>query len=72
MTATGKSQNPETQKTKASPTCPICGKPVAPEHKPFCSMRCANVDLNRWLSNCYTVAGAPLDDYPADDESESE
>jgi endogenous inhibitor of DNA gyrase (YacG/DUF329 family) len=71
MTATGKPQNPEAEKAKA-PTCAICGKPVDPAHKPFCSKRCANVDLNRWLNNCYTVAGAPQDDYPADDESESE
>jgi len=38
-----------------SKTCPICGKPIDPLHKPFCSKRCADVDLNRWLSGVYAV-----------------
>ena len=37
--------------------CPICGKPAEPEHLPFCSRRCANVDLNRWLSGTYAIPG---------------
>jgi uncharacterized protein len=35
--------------------CPICGKPSAEPFRPFCSRRCANVDLNRWLSGVYAV-----------------
>jgi uncharacterized protein len=35
--------------------CPICGKPVVAEFRPFCSRRCADVDLNRWLSGVYAV-----------------
>jgi uncharacterized protein len=35
--------------------CPICGKPVDAVSKPFCSRRCADVDLNRWLSGVYVV-----------------
>ena len=35
--------------------CPICGKPGAPQFRPFCSKRCADVDLNRWLSGSYTI-----------------
>jgi endogenous inhibitor of DNA gyrase (YacG/DUF329 family) len=35
--------------------CPICGKPVADEFRPFCSRRCADVDLNRWLSGVYAI-----------------
>jgi uncharacterized protein len=35
--------------------CPICGKPVRAEFRPFCSRRCADVDLNRWLSGVYAV-----------------
>ena len=42
--------------------CPICGKPALPEFKPFCSKRCADVDLNRWLSGVYAV--------PADDQED--
>jgi endogenous inhibitor of DNA gyrase (YacG/DUF329 family) len=35
--------------------CPICGKPVEPAFKPFCSRRCADIDLNRWLTGLYAV-----------------
>jgi endogenous inhibitor of DNA gyrase (YacG/DUF329 family) len=36
-------------------SCPICSKPAAEKFRPFCSRRCANVDLNRWLSGVYAV-----------------
>ena len=39
--------------------CPICGKPAVPSNRPFCSRRCADVDLNRWLSDVYVVPGKP-------------
>jgi endogenous inhibitor of DNA gyrase (YacG/DUF329 family) len=35
--------------------CPICGKPAVQEFRPFCSRRCADVDLNRWLSGRYVI-----------------
>jgi len=35
--------------------CPICGKPTEQAFRPFCSKRCADVDLNRWLSGVYAV-----------------
>jgi hypothetical protein len=35
--------------------CPLCGKPREPAFKPFCSKRCADIDLNRWLSGVYAV-----------------
>src|SRR5262249_16604545 len=35
--------------------CPICGKPAAGRLRPFCSRRCADVDLNRWLGGVYAV-----------------
>ena len=38
-------------------SCPICGKAEAPKSKPFCSKRCADVDLNRWLSGSYAIPG---------------
>ena len=40
--------------------CPICGKPASGANKPFCSPRCRDVDLNRWLSGSYTIPGRPL------------
>ena len=35
--------------------CIICGKPQIERFRPFCSQRCADVDLHRWLSGAYTV-----------------
>ncbi|MDP1873707.1 DNA gyrase inhibitor YacG [Phenylobacterium sp.] len=35
--------------------CPICRKPVQPDYRPFCSKRCANVDLQRWFTGAYAV-----------------
>jgi uncharacterized protein len=42
--------------------CPICGKPASLETLPFCSPRCRDVDLNRWLSGSYVVPGADNDE----------
>ena len=42
--------------------CPICRKPAAPAFKPFCSKRCADVDLNRWLVGSYAIPATPLPD----------
>jgi uncharacterized protein len=42
--------------------CPICGKPRAPEHRPFCSKCCADVDLQRWFSGRYAVPAAEADE----------
>jgi endogenous inhibitor of DNA gyrase (YacG/DUF329 family) len=47
--------------------CPICGRPVDPRHRPFCSRRCADVDLARWLTGAYVIAGAP----PEEEEDET-
>ncbi|MBL8583483.1 MAG: DNA gyrase inhibitor YacG [Rhizobiaceae bacterium] len=37
--------------------CPECGKPSARDTYPFCSARCKDVDLNRWLSGAYVIPG---------------
>jgi endogenous inhibitor of DNA gyrase (YacG/DUF329 family) len=42
--------------------CPICGKPALEASRPFCSERCRDVDLNRWLSNSYAIPGAKDED----------
>jgi hypothetical protein len=39
--------------------CAICGKPVVAEYRPFCSARCKQVDLNRWLTESYRVPDRP-------------
>ncbi len=39
--------------------CPICSKPASERYRPFCSKRCADIDLNRWLKGGYAIPGAP-------------
>jgi hypothetical protein len=41
--------------------CPTCRKPTVPEHRPFCSRRCADIDLARWLGGTFVIPGAALD-----------
>ena len=57
--------------------CPICGKMSVQQFRPFCSKRCADVDLNRWLKGVYAVPvtenddedGAKADDTPGEERS---
>ena len=58
---TGKATGKESGKP-----CPICGKPAVEASLPFCSDRCRDVDLNRWLSGSYIVPGKPEDDQDAE------
>lgn len=37
--------------------CPICSKPAEQAFRPFCSRRCADVDLSRWLKGTYAIPG---------------
>jgi endogenous inhibitor of DNA gyrase (YacG/DUF329 family) len=39
---------------RATP-CPICGKPPVRAHRPFCSARCRDIDLGRWLRGVYRL-----------------
>ncbi|MEO1677882.1 MAG: DNA gyrase inhibitor YacG [Pseudomonadota bacterium] len=45
-------------------SCPICAKPPSTDYRPFCSKRCADVDLGRWLTGGYAI---PTDDAQDDD-----
>lgn len=45
-------------------TCPICARESQPKYRPFCSRRCADVDLARWLNESYR-----LPDEVAEDDS---
>jgi endogenous inhibitor of DNA gyrase (YacG/DUF329 family) len=52
----------ESPKTAATPKpCPECGKPASGPTLPFCSPRCRDVDLNRWLSGSYVIPGKETD-----------
>ena len=50
--------------------CPNCGKPSTPAFRPFCSKRCADVDLQRWFTGGYAVPAVENDDGPADEEED--
>lgn len=55
---------------KEAGRCPICGKPSSPEQQPFCSPRCAEIDLGRWLKGVYRIPSeeAPSEEEPAEPE----
>ena len=46
--------------------CPMCAKPGTAQYRPFCSKRCADIDLGRWLKESYRV---PTEEAPEDAES---
>ena len=58
-------KDPITPLSAAPRRCPICGKPTQTRHQPFCSPRCADIDLGRWLKGNYRVET----DEPPDDRS---
>ncbi|MBU0781603.1 DNA gyrase inhibitor YacG [Loktanella salsilacus] len=47
-------------------SCPICERATDPQYRPFCSKRCADVDLAKWLTGSYAIPAAPEEQ--ADDE----
>ncbi|WP_295317423.1 DNA gyrase inhibitor YacG [Roseobacter sp.] len=44
-------------------SCPICSKPAVHETRPFCSKRCADLDLARWFNGSYAVPSDDPDDF---------
>lgn len=44
-------------------TCPMCQRPTEQKWRPFCSKRCADLDLGKWVTGSYAI---PTDD-SADD-----
>lgn len=51
---------------KTAGRCPICRKPASAALRPFCSRRCADVDLGRWLTGRYAIPAE--EDDAAEDE----
>ncbi len=43
-------------------SCPICSAETDPKYRPFCSRRCADVDLAKWLSGSYALPSTDPDD----------
>ena len=51
--------------------CPICRRPRDESFKPFCSKRCADIDLARWLEGRYAIPGRETDEAESDAPSKS-
>ncbi len=47
---------------RAGGICPECGAPTADHYTPFCSKRCADIDLHRWLAGGYAIPAGDVDD----------
>lgn len=55
---------PLARKPQPEPACAMCGKPADAKYRPFCSKRCADVDLSRWLGGKYAIpAVEPPDEW---------
>ena len=48
-------------------SCPICARETDPKYKPFCSRRCADIDLGKWLNGSYAIP-AEITEQDEDDE----
>jgi endogenous inhibitor of DNA gyrase (YacG/DUF329 family) len=55
--------------------CPVCNKPEAADYRPFCSKRCAEIDLGKWLNEDYRIPTNEIPDnfdpdvdYPPEDQ----
>ena len=53
---------PNEDRPKRQAKCPICGRNTQIETRPFCSGRCADIDLSRWLGGKYAIAGKEDDE----------
>ena len=57
-----------TEHATGTGSCPICGRPTEATYRPFCSKRCADVDLSRWLGGVYRVETNEAPDDPKKDD----
>jgi endogenous inhibitor of DNA gyrase (YacG/DUF329 family) len=63
--------DPSAARPKPVRKCPICDRPTENAFKPFCSKRCADVDLNRWLKGVYAIPVVEEDEKPDAEEGGS-
>jgi endogenous inhibitor of DNA gyrase (YacG/DUF329 family) len=63
MAQTPKQKQPASRREA---TCPICGQPRVRAYQPFCSKRCADIDLHRWLGGVYAIPAVEDDEEPAE------
>ncbi|MEX0277277.1 MAG: DNA gyrase inhibitor YacG [Ruegeria sp.] len=49
-------------------SCPICGENTVPTYRPFCSKRCADLDLAKWLNGSYAIPSQREEDVETEDD----
>ncbi len=52
-------------------SCPICGRETDRKYRPFCSRRCADVDLGKWMTGAYRIPADEEPDEPGEPEDET-
>lgn len=55
-------QNAAPQNAAPAAACPICRRPATADYRPFCSRRCGDIDLQRWLSGRYAIPAVEPED----------
>lgn len=63
---------PQRRRKPRAPACPICGKPSAAADDPFCSARCKQIDLGRWLNGSYRIETNEAPEEPGSDDGRSD
>ncbi|MHA7871966.1 MAG: DNA gyrase inhibitor YacG [Hyphococcus sp.] len=53
--------NDSRKKPRGEAPCPICRTGAVATYRPFCSKRCADIDLHRWLSGGYAIPAVEED-----------
>ena len=66
-----KASSPANDNARPARACPICGRPSAEKYNPFCSRRCADVDLYRWLGGKYAIPASEAPQ-PGEDAADEE
>jgi uncharacterized protein len=61
-----------TRMRRATKPCPICGEPPVARYRPFCSAKCADIDLGRWLNNQYRIPTEEPVDGPVGEAGDSD
>jgi endogenous inhibitor of DNA gyrase (YacG/DUF329 family) len=51
--------------------CPICARETDAKYRPFCSRRCADVDLGKWLTGGYAIPAAAIEDENAEGDGQT-
>jgi endogenous inhibitor of DNA gyrase (YacG/DUF329 family) len=67
----GRSSGAEVLPLRTRGKCPVCGKPSERATHPFCSKRCADIDLGRWLTGGYSIPGTDSNKPDDDDGGEN-